>query len=75
MKAAELIQKLSELDPDAEVLVDGYESGYDEPNLVASRAAYRGRDSEMPYVFGVWTDRPWGRDAEAVPVWVLSRSK
>lgn len=33
MTVRELIQKLGEYDPDAVVVVDGYEEGYDDPSV------------------------------------------
>lgn len=34
MKVKELIQKLSQCDPEMRVVVDGYEQGFDEPDNV-----------------------------------------
>lgn len=36
MKVKELIQKLSEFDPEMRVVVDGYECGYDETDKIMS---------------------------------------
>lgn len=51
MTVQELIGRLREMDPDHQVLVDGYESGCDEPVVYKSVA---GRDPEPAGYSGAW---------------------
>lgn len=69
MKVKELIQKLSEYDPEMRVVVDGYECGYDEvdkimtvrikPNLKATE-----KDWEGEFEFVIDRDKEESRQLE-----------
>lgn len=74
MTVAELIEKLQQLDPSLRVLVDGYESGYEEPKFVFVEDFRMGVNSngyESPHVLasdGYYEREYPGKTVEACAV-------
>ena len=52
MKVAELIELLQELDPELEVVVDGYEGGLAEVTEATTLKVIRDHNSEDPWYYG-----------------------
>lgn len=71
MTVGQLIDYLSSYNPDLRVLVDGYESGYDDLSMFTRRVADQGY--EEPTVLGKYDDEP--SDAAGFPALILSRHK
>lgn len=59
MNVAELIAKLSELDPSLRVVVNGYETGFDLVNTIRTINVQPWQQPQQAGAFGAWkTDKP-----------------
>lgn len=69
MTVAELIAKLQELDPELEVLIEGYEGGYDSAERIKGPYHYR-RDVNADWYYGphAEADGPSDSDFEGVVI-------
>lgn len=68
MKKSDLLKLLADVGDDDEILVDGYESGFDEPTVIRRKARrYREGEDPDPYA-GEFVE-----SNDGVPVVVISR--
>lgn len=73
MTVAELIEKLSMFKPDLRVVVDGYESGYDELSFLTRKIVDQGWSE--PTVLGKYDDAYPSEGPDAFEALVLTRYK
>lgn len=63
MTVKELIEKLSQEDPNMRVVIQGYEQGYDEVHLVEHTHIVRNMDNDKPWWDGEFNETS-NKDAE-----------